>query len=253
MKSNIRAFTLVEVLVVIAIIAFLLAILPAPHHVRKPAIKKMAQIEMRGLVTAIEAYEQAYGCFPVSPEVQAQAAANAGNKQSPDYTYGGTFSGTTVQTAGLFRTNAEVIAILMDFTLIPGTTMPTVNAEHTRNARQIKFLAARLTSDNTAHGVGPDLVYRDPWGNPYLISLDMNGDGLCRDAFYSRAAVSQNPPGTTYVQTGFNGLSNPNTNVSDNFLFVGKIMIWSAGPDGKIDPTLPANEGVNKDNLLSWQ
>ena len=30
-------------------------------------------------------------------------------------------------------------------------------------------------------------------------------------------------------------------------------MVWSAGPDGKIDPTAPANSGVNKDNILSWQ
>ena len=36
-------------------------------------------------------------------------------------------------------------------------------------------------------------------------------------------------------------------------------MVWSAGPDKMIDPTvLPsgqgsANSGVNKDNILSWQ
>ena len=36
-------------------------------------------------------------------------------------------------------------------------------------------------------------------------------------------------------------------------------MVWSAGPDGKIDPTATpsglgsANYGANKDNVLSWQ
>ena len=35
-------------------------------------------------------------------------------------------------------------------------------------------------------------------------------------------------------------------------------MVWSAGPDGKIDVTTfngqgSANSGVNKDNVLSWQ
>jgi hypothetical protein len=29
-------------------------------------------------------------------------------------------------------------------------------------------------------------------------------------------------------------------------------MIWSAGPDGKIDKGTKANAGVNKDNVLSW-
>jgi hypothetical protein len=32
-------------------------------------------------------------------------------------------------------------------------------------------------------------------------------------------------------------------------------MVWSAGPDGKIDNTgmVKANAGFNKDNVLSWQ
>ncbi len=30
-------------------------------------------------------------------------------------------------------------------------------------------------------------------------------------------------------------------------------MVWSAGPDGKIDPGSPANQGANKDNILSWK
>ena len=45
----------------------------------------------------------------------------------------------------------------------------------------------------------------------------------------------------------------------DNFQLHGKVMVWSAGPDGKIDPTATpsglgsANYGANKDNVLSWQ
>jgi hypothetical protein len=39
----------------------------------------------------------------------------------------------------------------------------------------------------------------------------------------------------------------------DNWAYHGKVMVWSAGPDGKIDPLVPANTGVNKDNILSWQ
>jgi hypothetical protein len=41
----------------------------------------------------------------------------------------------------------------------------------------------------------------------------------------------------------------------DRFQFHGKVMVWSAGPDGKIDNTgtVKANAGFNKDNVLSWQ
>jgi hypothetical protein len=38
----------------------------------------------------------------------------------------------------------------------------------------------------------------------------------------------------------------------NNFLFHGKVMVWSAGPDRKYDLN-PAKTGVNKDNILSWQ
>jgi len=30
-------------------------------------------------------------------------------------------------------------------------------------------------------------------------------------------------------------------------------MFWSFGPDGKISTTDKANEGVNRDNVLSWK
>ena len=36
------------------------------------------------------------------------------------------------------------------------------------------------------------LVYRDPWGNPYIITMDLNYDEQCQDAFYCQQAVSQN-------------------------------------------------------------
>jgi hypothetical protein len=30
-------------------------------------------------------------------------------------------------------------------------------------------------------------------------------------------------------------------------------MVWSAGPDGKINGSAAANLGENKDNVLSWR
>jgi len=257
-----RAFTLIELLVVIAIIGILAAMLmTALAAAKTTALKSRAKTEMQAVVTAIEAYDQTFGKFPVSKEVQDQASVNANNKINPDFTFGGQFgvapSVQTVQSTGLYRTNAEVIAILMDFTNYPGTTTATANLNHQSNTKQTKFLAANLAPDNTSGGVGSDLVYRDPWGNPYVISMDLNYDNSCNDAFYGAASVSQNPPGT-YVQTGFNGLFNPNAIPAtpaekDSFQFHGKIMVWSAGPDGKINSSFPANQNPNKDNILSWQ
>ena len=73
-------------------------------------------------------------------------------------------------------------------------TMPTVNVNHTLNPQRITFLEAKLRSaTTTSSGIGVDGVFRDPWGNPYIITIDFNGDGKCRDAFYRTRAVSQEP------------------------------------------------------------
>jgi hypothetical protein len=129
-----------------------------------------------------------------------------------------------------------------------------VDYNHVKNPQQTIFLNAKQVSDPTLPGVGPDLVYRDPWGNPYIITMDLTYDEQCHDAYYSQNAVSQNPPASN-SQMGFNGLFNPDANgTSDNFLYHGKVMVWSAGPDRKIDlPPARADQGFNKDNVLSWQ
>jgi prepilin-type N-terminal cleavage/methylation domain-containing protein len=250
-------FTLVELLTVIAIIGILAAmLLPVLAAVKKHAQVVKAKKEAGDILIAIEGYDQAYGRFPVSSAVQTTASASVnGNK---DFTYGGFFSSPsqpggiyTVQSPGLYLTNSEVIAILMDITNYPGTTQPTINNGHVKNPQQTKFLNQTMVSDTTSPGIGTDLAYRDPWGHPYIISMDLNYDDQCMDAFYALKNVSQQNN-----QTGFNGLVNstdPSGN-GDHFQFHGKIMVWSAGPDGKIDPlNTKANTGVNKDNVLSWQ
>jgi hypothetical protein len=104
-------------------------------------------------------------------------------------------------------------------------------------------MANPIGSDITLPGVGPDLVYRDPWGNPYLITLDLNDDSKAEDSVYSSVTVSGG---------GVNGLMQQPAPDS-HYALHGNIMVWSAGPDGKIDPASAANLGVNKDNILSWK
>ncbi len=237
------AFTLVELLVVIAIIAILAAmLLPALSAAKNAAKRAKARTEIAALVTAIEGYDSAYGRFPVSSAAQAAASANANG----DFTYGGTFIGGSVFTPGYQMTNSEVIAILMDFTNYPNGSGSTINTNYQKNPQQTKFLNATMVSDTTLPGVGPDLVYRDPWGNPYVITMDLNYDDMCKDAFYSLDKVSHG---------GANGLVNPDGAgaSTDNWQYHGKVMVWSAGQDGKIDPTDPASDWENKNNILSWQ
>ncbi len=244
------AFTIVELLVVIAIIGILAALLlPVLAKARIAAEKTKAKVEISNLVTAITKYDSDYGRFPVSGSDQAMAGTD-------DFTCGGAgYDAAGVNqlwTMGITN-NAEVIAILMDATNYPGGG-PTPNMNHFKNPQRTIYLGPKIVADTNSPGVGLDGVYRDPWGNPYIISMDLNYDEQCRDSNYCLRAVSQNPPNSS-SQAGYNGLFNPDANgTTDNFLYHGKVMVWSAGPDRKIDwPPAEADQGYNKDNILSWQ
>lgn len=242
-------FTLVELLVVIAIIGILAAILlPVIAVTKKKAQMVKAHLQCADIAGAIQAYDSAYGRFPAS--TAAQAAAN------PDFTYGGTLHdsvgalslpisqvGTLVN--GLPLDNSEVIAVLMSITNYPNTGGWTIDTNYQKNPQQRRFLNATMTGDTTSPGVGSDLVYRDPWGNPYIISMDLNYNELCVDSFYR----------TNTISTGnANGLSqDAGVTAPDNWAFRGKVMVWSAGPDRKINGNAGANDDVNKDNILSWK
>jgi hypothetical protein len=56
------------------------------------------------------------------------------------------------------------------------------------------------------------------------------------------------------LQAGFFGLFNKDAGgATDNFEGNSSVMVWSAGPDGMIDPNAKAGQGANKDNILSWK
>jgi prepilin-type N-terminal cleavage/methylation domain-containing protein len=243
------AFTLVELLTVIAIIGILAAMLLTvfPAVIKTGKITK-AKLEMADIVNAIEAYDSDYGRFPISSSEQSAAGTN-------DFTVGAMLPLAPIS----LDNNSNVVAILMDLTVYPNGT-PTANVGHAKNSKQVKYLNAKISgydpasnNPNPPGGVDNNGIYRDPWGSPYVITMNTsrNEQGTS-DILYSLRSVSQNPPASTNA-SGFNGLVNPIYSANpNNFLFHGKVMVWSAGPDKQYG-TMPANTGINKDNVLSWQ
>ena len=260
-------FTLVELLVVIAIIGILAGmLLPVLAAVKKKMLITKAKTEMQDLANAINAYDTEYGRFPLSVD-ESKAASAIGNN---DFTAGlmqdPQAPNTALQWTGgaannySFDNNSNVVAILMDLETYPNPTADhTANYQHVKNPKQIKFFSPRmsgylpnLSAEKPLAGVDNTGVYRDPWGNPYIITVDTSYDDQCSDLFYSQQKVSQSAPNS---KSGLNGLANTVDSMGngDHFYYHGKVMVWSAGPDGKIDRTISGDTGVNKDNILSWK
>jgi prepilin-type N-terminal cleavage/methylation domain-containing protein len=240
-RRALRAFTLVELLVVIAIIAILAGmLLPALSAVKTRVMIGRAKTEMQQIGTAISDYERKYSRLPSLPGIEAGVS---------DVTFGTNIA--IIAGVVVAPTNSAVIAILMaEETFRNGTK--SANAGHILNPQRVKFLSsAKPVSDATSPGVGIDGEYRDPWGNPYVISLDYSFNGRTRDAVYCRSSVSS----INNTKQGIGGLANTNNPTSNEFEYSGSYMIWSKGPDGKSStaPTAAYNKLENKDNVLEWR
>jgi type II secretion system protein G len=261
-------FTLIELLVVIAIIAILAGLLlPAINKAGVAAKVAKAKTEIKGLEGAISQYHLTYSRYPTSKATRTQGIDTSPGGPDPDFTYGTYRAGwvnnavtdyvqnkagkqTTILTAhpGSYQTNnAEVMAILMDVKdWVSGAKGNIENQQHQ------SFFNTPQKNDQYSPGLGKDGVFRDPWGNPYIISLDMNYDNQTRDAFYMKPGISDagdpKSPGK-----GYYGLFKADPNNVDSFETRSPVMVWSLGPDGQADQTVKANVAPNKDNILSWQ
>ncbi len=191
-------------------------------------------------------YDADHRSFPVSNEAMT-AAAGSGQ----DFTFGtfglptglktpgGTFDVRALDAAGrplaYQANNSEVMAVLRDVESWPGTpNVPTINRGHAKNPHHTHYLDATMSGDISSPGIGPDGVYRDPWGQPYVLTIDLNGDDKARDAFYCEPSISGGPRRREHSQARTER-AYPNGGRREDVLrgqFAGHGVVCRAGQDG---------------------
>ena len=188
-----KAFTLIELMVVVGIIAILAAILlPALNAASKKADITRAKAEVKGLHAAWMAYFNEYGCWPIANYIfldQSQPSSirqNAGERSMPSES-----------------TGVVMVVSVMTNIMYPNSGVARMNQSFActnYNPKRVTFFSYKASSVNAAG----DMV--DPWGCSYKVMFDINRDGCV-----ARPALG----------------SLPATNVNDS------VIVWSTGPDCK--------------------
>ena len=175
------AFTLVELLTVIAIIAILMGLLfPAISGARDNARRADAGTMVRNIVNASKQYYNDYGKYPPIEKalVESKGSGSGGNNAATESYYA---YGDTELSEGKAKVNTNEI-----FDVLRAISRGE-NKDHALNRRQQKYFEGKKASDVTIRKTrggfadGQEFGDRqgrlyDPWGTEFFVVLDADGN-----------------------------------------------------------------------------
>ncbi len=249
-----KSFTMVEMLVVIAVIGILAGILvPVLGNATNKARITQARADINNLMTAIKSYESTYNSLPCAYEKNHKASTKDGEKgfaKENNYLFWhGYFdnSGQPDNTAKDSKAYDIFMQELAQVDMIPekdGGVAPLATAnwvsngsEHYYNNRGLKLLEV---SQNF-----PEKGFVDPWGNRYAIILN---DGYAKNGIIFQRGQSSDRQ-KLYLKKDF-----------ETKKLLGDIFVYSFGPNGIDDYGIPPEETVETtrdpgrdfDDINSW-
>ncbi len=179
----IAAFTLVELLTVIAIIAILMGLLfPAISAVKENGRKVQAKNDVMQIVTAVKAYNTEYGKYPAVED------SNSSNNSEEEAAVGDPAAEIQVNNNALFNT----LRALPDG----------LNTNHKYNPRRVVFFEGKSVANPAQPRAGfvekgaDDMkgCFYDPWGKQYNVVLDSNYDNqVSVKKYYSDVKEDESP------------------------------------------------------------
>jgi prepilin-type N-terminal cleavage/methylation domain-containing protein len=190
-----RAFTLIELITVISIIAILMSLLiPVIASVREAARRTKASTVIHSIVSSCKNYTSDYGKYPAIDGALTSAASAGGGKSDDGayYSYGDKTNGKCKVN------NSQLFEVLRGIAKEP-------NADHKLNRRQQHYFEDEKAKDGSlpreGFADGKDFAddiqgqLLDPWGKQYCVILDADGDGDLKltDFFKDQTEVIRQP------------------------------------------------------------
>jgi len=173
-----RAFTLIELLIVITMIAILAGLLfPAFTAIQNQAKRVQAKNDVTQIVTAVNGYYTEYGKYPIDTTV----------KGTGDATYS--------------TDNNSLFDVLRNMTgTTPGNAL---------NPRGIVFIQPPISKVSNPAKAGLDSagVWYDPWGSRYVIMIDGNYDNQLPNPYTQNAGPTTLATGVIAWSFGTDGQS----------------------------------------------
>src|ERR1039458_7970339 len=199
-----NAFTLIELLVVILIIAILIGLLfPAFQEVRESARKVAAHNDETQILTAVRAYLNEYGKYPVLPATSGTSDTYFGPATSAPT--GSVLGGTNDVLFDVLRNNTANATNSTTIATLNPRGIPFLDVPSVKNSSlPVSGVVPTTASSTTTSKVG---AWYDSWGSQYNILINTSYSNYLNNPY------TDNPGGTT--------LSTP-------------VIVWAYGKNGAL-------------------
>lgn len=232
-----KSFTMVELLVVIAVIGILAGILvPVLGNATQKARVTQARADINALMTAIKSYESTYNALPCAYNKNRDVYTSTGKKgfaKEGDYLFWHEYSKDNE--AKLYDIFVQEMS-QVDIANRDATSLSTVNWISDGSTRYYNSRGLKLLEVGQKF---PDRGFVDPWGNRYAIIMN---DGYAKNGIFFERKL-------TFLKNDYKSKK-----------LLGDFFVYSFGPNGiddygiSLEETVETNKdpGRDFDDINSW-